>query len=538
MNSIECQHTPFATKSSYDSNPNVKSKSTDGTHTLQESWLEFMPQNKETDKSKVNQHQAPHSCRHSFSESRMVKTLLSSIEDKLENVTPCFAATNSMAKQNECMQHHLDAQIGMTTPSQHCDFQSKLARKTYVTPGSSGGYGTNCDSTCYLSLSEASRKGIMISDVSQCRQFSVHEVTININSENANQLRFNRITHLPESLRSEESNDTSDLLGSMTDYRNQLKMLNCDVLKMPVVWLTNHVRWIIWKLAATERRFAPFLAGKYLSFDAVTVQLKHRYDKEIREGARSAVRRLLNRDISASCMFILCVARIRLLESSALGVDDVGETGLSSSRRDHTYLLELTDGWYALPAKPDTHLCKFILNGTIQVGTKLLISNSSMTGFDEGIDPLDRSFDSFYTHKSPVIHIFINSSRLARWNSKLGIVPHTQVNEHEGLLLTKRISDVYDCGGRIPLIDLKVIKRYPLSYLDRQTCSSGTISRVLTEREEQNRIEEYNKQKQSLIDEVSEEVLAECEKVRLQNQIETFFFIQSTVLNHRCVGGR
>jgi hypothetical protein len=162
---------------------------------------------------------------------------------------------------------------------------------------------------------------------------------------------------------------------------------------------------------------------------------------------------------------------------------------------------------------PDCFLCDFVSKGTIQVGTKLLISNSTLIGFDEGIDPLDHLFDSFSAHKSPVLHISINSSRVARWNSKLGLVPPSSVDGNDRMLLTKRISDTYDNGGRIPLIDLRVVRKFLLSYLDRQTSSLGTRSHILTEREEQNRIETYEKQRQSLIDGLSEAVQAECEKV-------------------------
>jgi BRCA2, oligonucleotide/oligosaccharide-binding, domain 1/BRCA2, helical len=430
----------------------------------------------------------------------------------LESPFPYFETVDRMQQPSVLSQHHPAMHTGVSTPAQFNDMPAKYECKTYVTPASSEVNSTSVDSVLGIQhLFETVRKGLMISNESQCLQFGVREATIKVDSVNASLLRFNRRTSLPDTLLVNTSNDSSNLLGSLSDYRSQLKLLKCDVLKICDSWLTNHVRWIIWKLASTERKFAPYLANKYLSFNAVANQLKHRYDREFRDGSRSAVRRLLNRDISASCMFILCVARIKLCEDSQPGIDEAVH---AVSRRDSTYLLELTDGWYALPAKPDNLLCNFISIGTIQVGTKLLISSASITGFEEGIDPLDRSFDSFSTHKSPVLHISINSSRLARWNSKLGLVSPKHVNAPDGMLLTKRISDIYDCGGRIPLIDLRVVRRYPVSYLDRQPCSSGTRSRILTEREEQSRVEAYEKQRQNLIDEIAEEIQAECEKVR------------------------
>ena len=503
-NMVGPQYTP-ATKNSCRM-ANFESEITDGynnavTPAVQES--SSMSTKTETVICNSKQQKAPNSCRSSFSESSMVKGLTSSAEDVVsESPLACFETVQSSQIQS--------GSGGMSTPAQHIDgVPSRYVCKPYVTPGSSDGNSASLGFQA-LSLREAARNGLMVSNTSQSRQFGVRDVTLEIDSVNAILLRFNRGTALPQTLLVDQTRDTVELIGSLPDYRSELKLRKCDILKVCDAWLTNHIRWIIWKLASIERKFAPYLAERCLTFDAVAAQLQYRYDKEIALGARPALRRLLNRDVSASCMFILCVARIRLHETSQSGVDETGP----APRRDHAYLLELTDGWYALPAMPDKPLCDFIANGTIQVGTKLLISNSIMTGYDEGIDPLDHSFDSFSAEKSPVLHLSINSSRIARWDSKLGLVPLTAVNAQDGMLLTKKISDVFDCGGRIPLIDLRVVQIYPLSYLDLQTCSLGTKSRVLTEREERIRVEAYEKRRQSLIDGLYEEIQAECAKVR------------------------
>ena len=41
-------------------------------------------------------------------------------------------------------------------------------------------------------------------------------------------------------------------------------------------WVQNHYRWIVWKLAAYERRFPQYLAGRLLTHAIVLDELKYR----------------------------------------------------------------------------------------------------------------------------------------------------------------------------------------------------------------------------------------------------------------------
>ncbi len=44
-----------------------------------------------------------------------------------------------------------------------------------------------------------------------------------------------------------------------------------------VAWVTNHFRWVVWKLACYERQFPAHLAGRMLTPSLVLDQLKYRY---------------------------------------------------------------------------------------------------------------------------------------------------------------------------------------------------------------------------------------------------------------------
>ena len=136
----------------------------------------------------------------------------------------------------------------------------------------------------------------------------------------------------------------------------------------------------------------------------------------------------------------------------------------------------------------------------------MLVSNSLLTGNDEGIDPLDPSYDPLQPRSGPILYIYANSTRLARWNARLGFVPPSkQLAAQEGMLLVRKLSDVLDGGGRIPLIDLSIKRRFPLQFLERPG-TDGVKARVLTEREENARLEELEKQRQRIVEQFTEEV--------------------------------
>jgi breast cancer 2 susceptibility protein len=357
-------------------------------------------------------------------------------------------------------------------------------------------------------FAEAFARGNMISDVNECFRFAVSSVTLQVNSENAFRVRFDSVTYLPDSFFDLESTQHAHTLGSVGDYRRALLELGCPSSMISEKWIKTHVRWINWKLASIERRFAQFLGGHYFTFPAVVGQLKHRYERELRDGARPILRRVLNRDAPASCMMILCVARVQNVSvpenESSISADDI----IATSR----YLLELTDGWYSMPAAPDTEICDRIANGGIRIGTKLLVSSSAMTGFDDGVDPLDDCFDPARPSCSPVLNLAANSTRIARWDAKLGRVSTSPAGQ-DGLLIVKRLADVKERGGPLPLFDMRVLQRYPLMFLEKSARPGGSKSRVLSEQDESARLEKYEKQRLATIEGVYEEIEAECEAV-------------------------
>lgn len=216
---------------------------------------------------------------------------------------------------------------------------------------------------------------------------------------------------------------------------------------------------------------------------------------------------MLNRDAAASRLMILCVARVISLPRS--------------DGMEPQFGLELTDGWYSIEASPDRKLSDFIEKGIIRVGTKLLTSNAVLVGAEEGVDPLDPSFDASKTGSGVYLRITANGTRLARWTAKLGFVSFSPtIASHEGMLLVKKVSDILAGGGSVPLIDLVILRRYPVLYLEgrgsqkAQSADAPSRARIFTEGEESERRRDQEKGKSKMVERFSDEVEEECVQVR------------------------
>ena len=323
--------------------------------------------------------------------------------------------------------------------------------------------------------------------------------TMAVTSHNATELRFDTATDLPTCFAFERLNTTDEhVVGSTADYRDSLVKRGYNCSSVTDKWIENNTRWIVWKLACNERRFSRWLGGIYLTFSRVVDQLARRFEKEILNGTRPVVRKILNRDATAACLMVLCVADIRF--------------HVENSKK--SYLLELTDGWYSIRCWPsDDHLYQFISEKRIRVGTKLLVSNASLIGAENGVDPNDSDYDAFGV-ASPTLKISANATRLARWNARLGQV-YDKGSSPVGLLRVSKISDILEGGGNVPLIDLLVVKKYPMKYcLPKQSDQPDTEApRIVSESDEAKRRMDYEKQRQALLESIHEEIRQECEKV-------------------------
>lgn len=78
---------------------------------------------------------------------------------------------------------------------------------------------------------------------------------------------------------------------------------------IPHGWIENHYKWIVWKLASMQRAF-PQHFSDCLTLQNVMQQLKYRYDREIDNAERPALRRIMEKDDAPQKRMVLCVSRI------------------------------------------------------------------------------------------------------------------------------------------------------------------------------------------------------------------------------------
>ncbi|CAM8967906.1 unnamed protein product [Rhodiola kirilowii] len=209
-------------------------------------------------------------------------------------------------------------------------------------------------------------------------------------------------------------------------------------------WVTNHYKWIVWKLACYDRGYPAKPGGNFLSVTNVLEELKYRYEREVNHGHRSAIKRILEGDTSPSSMMVLCISTIYSNHST--------HTQSSRAEECKTTKLELTDGWYSIDGVLDALLLKQLATGKLFVGQKLRLWGARFCGWIGPISPLEAS-------KTVSLSLHLNGTYRAHWADRLGLCRSVSAP------LAFRCIKV--SGGPVPQT-LVVIKRiYPILYKEK-----------------------------------------------------------------------
>eukprot|EP01127_Copromyxa_protea_P006741 TRINITY_DN16731_c0_g1_i1.p1 TRINITY_DN16731_c0_g1~~TRINITY_DN16731_c0_g1_i1.p1 ORF type:complete len:1023 (-),score=159.30 TRINITY_DN16731_c0_g1_i1:29-2881(-) len=198
-------------------------------------------------------------------------------------------------------------------------------------------------------------------------------------------------------------------------------------------WVTNHYRWIVWKLASMERSYPRECAGQMLTPERVLAQLKYRYERDVNLAHRSIIKKVLEKDDTPSRHMVLLVAGIK---------DSLGELAV----------VEVTDGWYCVCALLDPLLSKALQSGKIKVGQKLHVYGAKLSGNEQGCTPLELDPDN----PTIMLKLFVNATRRARWWTTLG------AQKNPSFVVS--LSSVKSNGGIIPCLDLCVERVFPMVF--------------------------------------------------------------------------
>ncbi|KAF0920312.1 hypothetical protein E2562_034791 [Oryza meyeriana var. granulata] len=262
-------------------------------------------------------------------------------------------------------------------------------------------------------------------------------------------------------------------------------------------WVSNHYKWIVWKLASLERCYPTRAAGKFLKVGNVLEELKYRYDREVNNGHRSAIKKILEGNASPSLMMVLCISAIYsspdLNNSNPeddrphTNEDNSESKSLVAAKRNISAQIELTDGWYSLDASLDAALLEQLEKRKLFIGQKLRIWGASLCGW---AGPA-----SFHEASGTVkLMIHINGTYRARWNETLGLC------KHAGVPLAFKC--IKASGGSVPRTLVGVTRIYPVMY--RERLSDGRTV-VRSERMENKALQLYHQRVSKIAEDIQSE---------------------------------
>lgn len=242
-------------------------------------------------------------------------------------------------------------------------------------------------------------------------------------------------------------------------------------------WVANHYKWIVWKLACYERCYPAKSLGKLCTIFNVLEELKYRYEREVNQGHRSAIKRILEGDQPPSSMFVLCISSIH---SNCAPPAETLPLASNGAEDGTATKVELTDGWYSINALLDALLLKKLATGKLFVGQKLRISGAELCGWAGPVSPLQAS-------STVGLLLHINGTYRAHWADRLGLC------KGGGAPLAFRC--IKGMGGPVPSTLIGVTRIYPVLYRERLS-GGGFI--VRSERMEAKMIHLHN-QRRSVI---------------------------------------
>ncbi|EEE53927.1 hypothetical protein OsJ_00498 [Oryza sativa Japonica Group] len=271
-------------------------------------------------------------------------------------------------------------------------------------------------------------------------------------------------------------------------------------------WVSNHYKWIVWKLASLERCYPTRAAGKFLKVGNVLEELKYSMlgiTGEVNNGHRSAIKKILEGNASPSLMMVLCISAIyscpdlnnsKPEDDRAHTDDDNSENkSLRPAKRNMSTKIELTDGWYSLDASLDLALLEQLEKRKLFIGQKLRIWGASLCGWAGPV--------SFHEASGTVkLMIHINGTYRARWDETLGLC------KHAGVPLAFKC--IKASGGRVPRTLVGVTRIYPVMY--RERFSDGRFV-VRSERMERKALQLYHQRVSKIAEDIQSEHGEHCD---------------------------
>ncbi|NXW85040.1 BRCA2 protein, partial [Alopecoenas beccarii] len=285
--------------------------------------------------------------------------------------------------------------------------------------------------------------------------------------------------------------------GKKEFYRALCDTPGVDPKLITEAWVYNHYRWIVWKLAAMEVSFPREFANRCLTPETVLLQLKYRYDLEVDKSKRSAIKKITERDDAAGKTLVLCISKIISLNT----VVSPSSSNKNMESKKAAAIIEVTDGWYGIRALLDPPLKAFLHRRRLTVGQKIIVHGAELVGSHNGCTPLEAP-------DSLMLKISANSTRCARWHTKLGF-------HRDPRPFPLPLSSLYSEGGAVGCIDVVVQRSYPLQWMEKTSAGSYVFrNNRAEEREAAKHAEDQQKKLEALFAKIQAEYEKHEERTR------------------------
>uniref|UniRef100_A0A8C1X383 BRCA2 DNA repair associated n=1 Tax=Cyprinus carpio TaxID=7962 RepID=A0A8C1X383_CYPCA len=293
-------------------------------------------------------------------------------------------------------------------------------------------------------------------------QHGVHHNVLQITSENAESFRFDCNDFFKHELLMESGGlqladggwlvpDNKGTVGKDEFYRALCDTPGVDPKLISDAWVFNHYRWIVWKRASMERTFPDLMGSLCLTPEQVLLQLKFRYDVEVDHTQRSALRRIMERDDTPAKTLVLCVCGVaQTCQNPEKPVKD----DKTPNAKMESCVVWLTDGWYSIKALLDPPLSAMLNKGRLRIGDKIVSSGAELVGSQEACPPLEAP-------ESLMLKISANSTRRARWDTKLGYYRDPRP-------ISFPLSSLFTAGGVVSCVNIVVLRSYPTQWMEKK----------------------------------------------------------------------
>ncbi|NWV10472.1 BRCA2 protein, partial [Ptilonorhynchus violaceus] len=284
--------------------------------------------------------------------------------------------------------------------------------------------------------------------------------------------------------------------GKKEFYRALCDTPGVDPNLITEAWVYNHYRWIVWKLAAMEVSFPHEFANRCLTPEMVLLQLKYRYDLEVDKSKRSAIKKIMERDDAAGKTLVLCISKIISLNT----IVSPSSSNKNVESNKAAAIIEVTDGWYGIRALLDPPLKAFLDRRRLTVGQKIIVHGAELVGPQNGCTPLEAP-------DSLMLKISANSTRCARWHTKLGF-------HRDPRPFPLPLASLYSEGGAVGCIDVVIQRTYPIQWMEK-TSSGSYVFR--NSRAEERAAAKHAEDQQKKLEALFAKIQAEYEKHEERN---------------------